>query len=133
MAIEDIVAELEEKLGAFSTICRRSEKRVYVDVPPEHTLQANRYMFEKMDGRLATAGLRHPQTCPAARAQDLPAHQSVNGAQPPVALSAAEVDGHRSLLSVCPHRRPPLPSRERAGVRVKPPFTNLGTSKTLQT
>ena len=55
MAIEDVVNELQEQLGSFATIFQRNKKRVYVDVPPEHTLQANRYIFETMKGRLATA------------------------------------------------------------------------------
>ena len=33
----------------------RNQRRIYVDVPPEHTLAANRLVFEQMRGRLATA------------------------------------------------------------------------------
>lgn len=56
MAIEHILDQLERSLGTIATtIYPRNKKRIYVDVPPEYTLQANRYMFEQMDGRLATA------------------------------------------------------------------------------
>jgi len=55
MTIEDVVNELQEQLGSFAAIFQRNQKRVYVDVPPEQTLQANRYVFETMKGRLATA------------------------------------------------------------------------------
>ena len=55
MATEEIVNEIQEHLGSFSTVFQRNPKRIYVDVPPEHTLQANRYVFEEMGGRLATA------------------------------------------------------------------------------
>lgn len=37
------------------SIFQHNEKRLYVDVPPEHSLAANRYVFEKMGWRLATA------------------------------------------------------------------------------
>ena len=55
MTVEEIVIQLQERLGAFSTIFQRNEKRIYVDVPPQHTLQANRFLFEELGGRLATA------------------------------------------------------------------------------
>jgi len=56
MAIDEIVNELEEQLGSIAElIFPRNDRRIYVDVGPEHTLQANRYVFEQMGGRLATA------------------------------------------------------------------------------
>jgi Ni,Fe-hydrogenase III component G len=57
------VAEREETLGCLEQrlagLCerfwRRNEKRVYIDVPPEHSLEANRIVFDEFGGRLATA------------------------------------------------------------------------------
>ena len=37
---------------------RRNEKRVYVDVPPENSLAANRILFDECRARLATASGR---------------------------------------------------------------------------
>ena len=56
MALDEIVNKLQDRLGSIAEkIFPRNEKRIYVDVPPEHTLSANRYMFEELGGRLATA------------------------------------------------------------------------------
>ena len=56
MRMDEIISELERWLGDMATtIFRRSDRRVYVDVPPEHTLEANGIVFAKMKGRLATA------------------------------------------------------------------------------
>jgi len=53
---EDLVNRIEKRLA---TICerfrRRNAKRVYVDVPPQNSLDANRILFEEFGGRLATA------------------------------------------------------------------------------
>ena len=56
---EEILRQVEQRLGGLSQrFWRRNEKRVYVDVPPENTLAANRIMFEEFGGRLATASGR---------------------------------------------------------------------------
>ena len=56
---EDMLAELESRLSPLcERFWRRNERRVYVDVPPEHSLQANRIIFEEFRGRLATASGR---------------------------------------------------------------------------
>lgn len=53
---EGLARQVTEKLGEISEkIFVRNEKRIYVDVPPEYTLKANRIVFEDMGGRLATA------------------------------------------------------------------------------
>lgn len=53
---EQVAEQVREQLGEIAEqILVRSEKRIYVDVPPEHTLAANRIVFEDMGGRLATA------------------------------------------------------------------------------
>jgi len=56
MAFDNILNTLEEQLGHVAVlIFPRNKRRIYVDVPPEHTLEANRFVFEVMGGRLATA------------------------------------------------------------------------------
>ena len=55
MRTDEIVNQLESRLGEMAEVCRRNDKRIYVDVPPEHTLEANGYLFGEMKGRLATA------------------------------------------------------------------------------
>ena len=56
---EEILKRVEERLeGMCERFWRRSDKRVYVDVPPEHSLEANRLVFEEFGGRLATASGR---------------------------------------------------------------------------
>ena len=55
MRTDEIVNQLESGLGEKVTVFRRNYRRVYVDVPPEHTLEANSYVFNQMKGRLATA------------------------------------------------------------------------------
>lgn len=53
---DEMVRELEERLsGLCEKFRRRNEKRVYVDVPPDHSLEANRILFGEFRGRLATA------------------------------------------------------------------------------
>jgi len=53
---EEVIQKLEARLkGLCTKFWRRNEKRVYVDVPPEHSLEANRILFEEFRGRLATA------------------------------------------------------------------------------
>ncbi|MFH0965504.1 MAG: NADH-quinone oxidoreductase subunit C [Planctomycetota bacterium] len=53
---KNVEANVKAKLGELSeAIFVRNEKRIYVDVPPENTLPANRIVFEEMGGRLATA------------------------------------------------------------------------------
>ncbi len=53
---EETIRKIETRLsGMCEKFRRRNEKRVYVDVPPEHTLAANRILFEEFGGRLATA------------------------------------------------------------------------------
>jgi len=53
---EELARQVTEKLGEISEkVFVRSAKRMYVDVPPEHTLKANRLVFEDMGGRLVTA------------------------------------------------------------------------------
>ena len=56
---QEFLKKLEERLAGLSQrFWRRNAKRVYVDVPPEHTLEANRMMFDEFRGRLATASGR---------------------------------------------------------------------------
>ena len=56
MTIDEMVNELQTRLGEIAaSIFSRNQRRIYVDVPPEHTLAANRIVFEQMHGRLATA------------------------------------------------------------------------------
>ncbi len=56
MRTDEIVSELESRLaGKAETFFRRNDRRIYVDVPPEHTLAANACLFKEMGGRLATA------------------------------------------------------------------------------
>ncbi|MCK5271868.1 MAG: NADH-quinone oxidoreductase subunit C [Sedimentisphaerales bacterium] len=56
MAENDILNKIQDRLGPFAeSIFQRNERRIYVDIPPEKTLQANRIVFEDMGGRLATA------------------------------------------------------------------------------
>ena len=51
-----IIETVQEKLAPFADeILVRSAGRVYVDVPPDHTLTANRILYEQLGGRLATA------------------------------------------------------------------------------
>ena len=53
---EEVLQQLEERLsGLCEKFWRRNEKRVYVDVPPENSLAANRLLFEEFGGRMATA------------------------------------------------------------------------------
>ena len=53
---EEVIAQIEERLaGMYEKFWRRNEKRVYVDVPPEHMLEANRILFDEFRARLATA------------------------------------------------------------------------------
>ena len=61
---DDMLARLEERLSALcERFWRRNEKRIYVDVPPEHTLEANRVVFDEFRGRLATATGRDTRDC----------------------------------------------------------------------
>jgi len=56
---EDTVDRIERRLsGLYERFWRRNEKRVYVDVPPENSLEANRIVFEEFHARLATASGR---------------------------------------------------------------------------
>ena len=56
MDTEQIVNQLQSLLdGRAESIVTRNARRIYVNVPPEHTLAANRAVFEQMGGRLATA------------------------------------------------------------------------------
>jgi len=56
---EDVIAQIQERLsGLFEKFWRRNDKRVYVDVPPEHSLEANGILFNEFGGRLATASGR---------------------------------------------------------------------------
>ena len=56
MTIDEVIKKIEENLGSMvELVFRRNDKRAYVDVPPEYSLQANRYMIEDIQGRLATA------------------------------------------------------------------------------
>ena len=56
---DQVLTELEKRLaGLCGRFWRRNAKRVYVDVPPEHSLEANNILFEEFQGRLATASGR---------------------------------------------------------------------------
>ena len=52
-------ATLQKLERRFQGLCerfwRRNETRVYVNVPPEHSLAANRIVFQEFGARLATA------------------------------------------------------------------------------
>jgi len=51
-----LVEILQKHLGKYAvSIFQRNAKRIYVDVPPEHTLEANGFVFGELGGRLATA------------------------------------------------------------------------------
>ena len=53
---EELLSTLQGKLGQFAVeISPRNPKRIYIDVPPEHSIAANRICFEDLQGRLATA------------------------------------------------------------------------------
>jgi len=53
---EEVLGRVEERLaGICERFRRRNEKRVYVDVAPERSLEANRILFEEFGARLATA------------------------------------------------------------------------------
>ena len=53
---DEVVGELESRLKDLAEkFFRRNEKRLYIDVPPENSLEANRILFEELGGRLATA------------------------------------------------------------------------------
>lgn len=56
MSHESVLGCVQDTLGELcSGIHVSSPQRIYVDVPPEHSVRANRLMFEKLQGRLATA------------------------------------------------------------------------------
>jgi len=56
---EEVIARVERRLsGLCERFRRRNERRVYVDVPPEHSLEANRALFDEFRARLATASGR---------------------------------------------------------------------------
>lgn len=56
MTYELILEQLENNLGSIAeNIFPRNTKRIYMDIPPEHNLRANRYVYEDLNGRLATA------------------------------------------------------------------------------
>jgi len=56
---DDVLREIEKRLSGISDrFWRRNDKRVYVDIPPENSLAANRMLFEEFGGRLATASGR---------------------------------------------------------------------------
>jgi len=53
---EEMLTELEIRVsGLCERFWQRNEKRVYVDVPPENSLEVNRIVFDEFRGRLATA------------------------------------------------------------------------------
>ena len=53
---EEVINRIEERLASLcERFWRRSERRIYVDVPPEHSLAANRVLFDEFRARLATA------------------------------------------------------------------------------
>ena len=53
---EEMLQRLEERLSRLcERFLHRNEKRVYVDVPPQNSLEANRVLFDEFGGRLATA------------------------------------------------------------------------------
>jgi Ni,Fe-hydrogenase III component G len=56
MESDELIHDLEKRLESFKVeISRRNEKRIYIDVPPEFSREANRILFEEFEGRLATA------------------------------------------------------------------------------
>ena len=56
---DDVIEKLKARLGGMAEkFWRRSATRVYVDVPPEQSLEANRILFDEFRGRLATASGR---------------------------------------------------------------------------
>lgn len=56
MENSELVEILQKHLGNYAvSIFQRNPRRIYVDVPPEHTLEANGILFNELGGRLATA------------------------------------------------------------------------------
>jgi len=56
MTYEELLKQIEDRLGPMSErIFNRNRKRIYVDIPPEHSLKANRFVFEELKGRMTTA------------------------------------------------------------------------------
>ena len=54
--MDELVKNLQDRYEAMATsIFVRNQHRIYVDVPPQHSLEANRIVFEEFDARLATA------------------------------------------------------------------------------
>ncbi len=52
----ELLKMIEQKLGEISeSITVRKSRRIYIDVPPEFSLQANRILFAELQARLATA------------------------------------------------------------------------------
>jgi len=56
MLFDEIMEQLELRVGStVELIFPRNRRRIYVDVPPERSLNVNRIVFEILGGRLATA------------------------------------------------------------------------------
>jgi Ni,Fe-hydrogenase III component G len=56
MNVDELIKDLQKRLESFQVaIVARNARRIYVDVPPEFSREANRILFEEFDGRLATA------------------------------------------------------------------------------
>ena len=56
MSADSVAQSVRERLAALADrIFERNPQRIYVDVPPENTLAANRIVYEDLGGRLATA------------------------------------------------------------------------------
>jgi len=50
------VQDLEKRLESFRvSVVARGSRRIYVDVAPQYSREANRILFEEFEGRLATA------------------------------------------------------------------------------
>ena len=53
---EQWVKDLQKRLESFQvSVATRGNRRIYVDVPPQYSREANRILFEEFEGRLATA------------------------------------------------------------------------------
>lgn len=56
MDINELLGDLEKRLESFGVTIRIwHDRRIYVDVPPQFSREANRILFEEFEGRLATA------------------------------------------------------------------------------
>jgi len=52
----ELLKSLRERLDGLAVeVFVRNDRRIYIDIPPEHSLEANRILFQEFGARLATA------------------------------------------------------------------------------